>query len=218
MPPDYLILQLDYAKYYHGGRATAEWIKDKVGQYIEFENKRILEWGCGPGRIIRHLPALIGDQCHYYGTDYNPKSIEWCSQNLPQIEFNHNQLAAKLTYPNDYFDVIYGISIFTHLSEQLHFDWYAELCRVLKPGGILLLSTQGDNFKEKLTAKELEQYNHGNLVVRGQVKEGHRTYSAFHPPDFMQELFKNNIVVEHITEKPEPGRELHQDRWIVRKK
>ena len=45
----------------------------------------------------------------------------------------------------------------------------------------MFLTTQGDNFRVKLTDLELNKYNNDELVVRGKVKEGHRTYSAFHP-------------------------------------
>jgi len=122
-----------------------------------------------------------------------------------------------LPYNDNYIDVIFGISIFTHLSEQLHYDWYNELYRILKPNGIILLTTQGDNFKVKLTDAELKQYNNNQLVVRGKVKEGHRTYSAFHPQVFMRKLFQNIEILEHIETKPEGGKGLPQDIWIVKK-
>ena len=115
------------------------------------------------------------------------------------------------------FDVIYGISIFTHLSEQLHYDWTAELLRILKPGGILFLTTQGNAFKPKLSEEEIGHFNKNRLVIRGKVKEGHRTYSAFQPPAFMTKLFANATVLEHIERPIESGRSLPQDIWIVTK-
>src|SRR5690606_37688433 len=91
LPPDYLIyesFQLDYKKYYFDSSVTAQWLTDHFKEYISLREKRILDWGCGPGRIIRHLPELIGNGCEFYGTDYNKRSIEWCSDNLPGINFN----------------------------------------------------------------------------------------------------------------------------------
>jgi len=221
LPPDYLIyesFQLNYQKYYTESIETAQWIADLLGKHIELKDKRILDWGCGPGRVIRHLPSVIGNGCEYYGTDYNEKSIAWCSSNLLDIKFNKNTLEAKLPYSDNFFDIIYGISVFTHLSEKSHYDWYKELYRILKPNGILLLTTQGDNFKVKLTKKELDKYNKGELVVRGKVKEGHRTYSAFHPKEFMLRLFNNVEILEHIETKPENDKSLPQDIWILKKK
>ena len=69
-------------------------------------------------------------------------------------------------------DIIYGISIFTHLSEKMHFSWTKELTRVLKNDGILFLTTHGDAHKFKLLPKEQVIYENGNLVVHGYKKEG----------------------------------------------
>ena len=220
LPPDYLLyesFQIDYERYYTASRDTARDIVNSFKKYIDLKDKKILDWGCGPGRVIRHLPSIVGNGCAYYGTDYNQKSIDWCSKNLPEISFNRNTLEAKLPYDDNFFDVIYGISIFTHLSEQLHYDWYQELYRVLKPDGIMLLTTQGNNFKVKLIDSELSKYNDGELVVRGKVKEGHRTFSAFHPIGFIKKLFENVEVLEHVEIKPPKGSWVPQDTWIIKK-
>jgi SAM-dependent methyltransferase len=221
LPPDYLMyesFQLNYEKYYTGSIDTAKWLVEHLSKYKKPGHLKILDRGCGPGRVIRHLPEILGDGCEYYGTDYNPKSIQWCSDNLKNISFNLNSLEADLPYLNDFFDFVYGLSIFTHLSEDMHYWWIKELLRTLKHDGILFLTTQGDNFKIKLTQAELEKYERGELVVRGKVKEGHRTYSAFHPEEFMRRLFCNVEVLEHITSKPLKGSYLPQDVWMVRKK
>jgi ubiquinone/menaquinone biosynthesis C-methylase UbiE len=220
LPPDYLIyesFQINYHKYYTGSIDTANWLADQFRKHTNLKDKRILDWGCGPGRIIRHLPTLIGNGCEYYGTDYNIESIDWCSKNLTGIHFNKNSLNAQLPYHDNFFDVIYGISVFTHLSEKSHYDWYNELYRVLKPEGIMFLTTQGDNFKIKLTNTELKKYNNNQLIVRGYAKEGHRTYSAFHPHAFMRKLFNNSGILEHIVIEPQEGKWLPQDIWILKK-
>ena len=220
LPPDYLIYEsfrLNYTKYYYDGKDTTQWLADYFRKHSDLNGKKILDWGCGPGRIIRHLPEIIGNDCDYFGTDYNPKSIEWCSRNLAGIHFNLNSLKAELPYPDNFFDIIYGLSIFTHLSEQMHFGWFNELYRILKPGGILFITTQGNNFREKLTGSELGKYINGELVVRGKVKEGHRTFSAFHPKEFMMKLFKDCRIEEHIEPEMLQGKVIPQDIWIVRK-
>src|SRR5690554_720032 len=220
LPPDYLIYEsfrLDYRKYYVDGEETAGWLTQLLIRYINLDGVNILDWGCGPGRIIRHLSKFIGEDCTLYGTDYNKKSIEWCAQNLPSISFNNNRLNAVLPYADNFFDIIYGLSVFTHLSEPMHFHWYNELRRILKPDGIFLFTTQGDNFKTKLVKQELNIFEAGKIVVRGAVKEGHRSFSAFHPKKFIEELTGDDIVLEHIEQKPSSTGWLPQDIWIVRK-
>ena len=220
LPPDYLLYEayyLHYENYYKEGRKTAQWLKDILDPYTNWKGQHILDWGCGPARIIRHLPELLPDSTEIYGTDYNAASIEWCKRTFKQISFATNQLSPPTDYPSEQFDVIYGLSIFTHLSEANHYAWYKELSRILKKGGLLLLSTQGDIYQERLTPSELARYKQGHLVTRGGVKEGHDVFVAYHPPSFMKALSSQYCeILEHI-----PGVEKHwgleQDVWIFRK-
>lgn len=219
IPPDYLLyesFQIHYPKYYIKSQEAAKNLVAHFTKHIPLNNKKVLDWGCGPARILRHLPELMDQGCSFYGTDYNTKTINWCSENLPNIQFNNNTLSASLPYDDNYFDIIYGLSIFTHLSAAMHTNWFNELYRILKPGGIMLITTQGTIYKDKLTAKERLDFDAGKLVVRGQVKEGHRTYSAFQPKPFMLDLVKQTEILEHI-EQPVQGKWYPQDIWILRK-
>jgi SAM-dependent methyltransferase len=220
LPPDYLLyesFQLNYKKYYFDGMETAGWLADHLSKYLKLVNLNILDWGCGPGRIIRHLPDVTGQGCSFYGADYNPKTIEWCRSNLKGIAFVKNELKASLPFDANFFDVIYGLSVFTHLSEEKHTEWFVELYRILKSGGILFVTTQGRNFICKLTESEKVLFENGDIVVRGKVKEGHRTYSAFHPKDYMFRLFGKAEILAHIEQEPGKGKGIPQDIWIVRK-
>lgn len=219
LPPDYLIYEsfkLDYDKYYNNGKDTAEWLINLLSKHIELPKSKILDWGCGPARIIRHLPELIGNSHDLWGTDYNSKTINWCKTNIKDISFSQNDLEPPLKFDNNFFDIIYGISIFTHLSENMHQSWINELLRILKPKGIILLSTQGNAFIRKLNSNERNLFDKGKLVIRGNTKEGHRTYSAFQPSNFMINLFKDFEILQHIEGKIQNDSE-EQDVWLIRK-
>ncbi len=221
LPPDYLLYesyQLHYRKYYLGGIESARWLTDHLSRHITLENRKILDWGCGPGRLIRHLPQYTGEGCEFYATDYNRKSIAWCKKHLPGIHFHVNSTEASLPYPDHFFDIIYGYSVLTHLSGEKQNQWYTELLRILKPGGILFVTTQGKHYQAKLTRKEKQAFNQGRLVIRGKVKEGHRTFSAFHPSAFMHTFFWDAEILDHKEPKPEPGKAIPQDIWIIRKR
>ena len=219
LPPDYLIYEsheMDYEKYYNGGLKTAKWLVGHLNKHSELKGKNILDWGCGPGRIIRHFPEIVNNGCSYFGSDYNAKSIAWNKKNLEKITFNHNSLKAILPYNDEFMDVIYALSVFTHLSEKLHYEWFEELYRVLNPGGIMFITTSGENYRSLLSAQELKQFDNNELVARGQVKEGHRIYTTFHPKGFMEKLFNSCEILDHIVEKPVDGW-LPQDIWIIKK-
>lgn len=221
LPPDYMLFeafQLDYQKYFEGGEKSAQWIMRLFEKYAPMAGKSILDWGCGPARVVRHFPKLLGAEAKIHGTDYNPGTIAWCSANIEGVSFSVNELNPPTQYPNEQFDFLYGISIFTHLSETNHTQWFTELMRISKRGGLLLLTTHGAVFCAKLTDAERHTFEQGELVVRGKVKEGHRVFAAFHPPAYMRRLFETQAeVLEHI-----PGGTkswgLEQDVWILKKK
>lgn len=219
LPPDYMMYEsfkLQYGRYYEGGRESAEWLCRALAPHLP-ERGRLLDWGCGPGRIIRHLPALKGEGWEICGTDYNGDSIEWCRAHLEGIRFEKNGLRPPTVFADGHFQAAYGISILTHLSAEMHRAWIAELWRVLAPGGVLLLTTHGEAFLAKLSAEEQQRFRKPELVVRGKTVEGHRTYAAFQPPAIMRGLFEGFDILAHI-----PGTVVQgvpeQDVWIVGKK
>lgn len=219
LPPPYFLYEtfdLNYYSYYVDGRDTAEWLLKYFSEYKELKNINIFDWGCGPARIIRHLPSLVDNSCHFFGSDYNPKYIEWCCKNIPNVSFSTNQLNPPLDYQSELFDIAYGISIFTHLSEEMHYQWFNELMRVLKPNGILFLTLQGAVFKEKMTSAEIAQFDEGKLVIRANTLEGHRTYGAFQPDEFVYKLVSNNRILKHVAGTMCNGKP-EQDVWIIQK-
>lgn len=86
---------------------------------------------------------------------------------MPEINFNSNSLAPSLKYEDNSFDFLYSVSVFTHLSEEMHYRWFKENLRIVRPGGIIMLTTHGDKYK--LLPNELFRYEQGELVMRGNV-------------------------------------------------
>jgi SAM-dependent methyltransferase len=220
LPPDFYLYEtftMNYEKFYTNGIPTAEWLFDSIKEFKDINNISVLDWGCGTGRIIRHLPLIGGINNSYFGCDYNKKYVDWCSKNIAGVNFKLNNLNPPFSYENNSFDFIYGISIFTHLSEELHYSWMQELTRVLKPNGILLLTTHGEVHKFKLLPKEQEAYNTGNLVVHGYKKEGNRLFASYQSPQFFKSLCaKNNLeVLKHIPGEIKNNK-AQQDVWVLK--
>ncbi len=221
LPPDYILFEsfkMDYEKYFIGGQKSATWVKEQILPHMPTEQVTILDWGCGPARILRHLPTLFDAKSQFFGTDYNEKTIDWCQKHIQNIHFSKNELHPPLPYEDAFFNAIYGISIFTHLSETNHALWFNELCRVLKTGGILLLTTHGTVFKAIMTELEKQQFDNQRLVIRDNAVEGHRVFTTFHPPAFLKALFETHCeIVSHQVGMQESWG-LNQDVWILRKK
>jgi SAM-dependent methyltransferase len=132
--------------YFGSGYREAWTVLTTVEQYgAPVEAMRsVLEFGCGSGRVIRHFRYIDG--LRLAGTDANSKPIEWDRKNLPGIEFNHNALEPPLAYADGSFDLIYALSVFTHIPLEWQRPWLDELRRVLRPGGYLLCIVHGDSF------------------------------------------------------------------------
>lgn len=102
---------------------------------------RLLDWGCGCGRVTRHL--LDKGFGSISGCDLDGRAISWCQDNLPGADFFKSAPEPPLPVEDASVDVVIGCSVVTHLDAALQARWLAELRRVTVPGGLVLLSTQG---------------------------------------------------------------------------
>lgn len=109
---------------------------------------RILDWGCGCGRVIAQLIKLIPPR-QLFGCDIDTEAIAWDVANIHGPSFARVNPYPPTPYPDSYFDLIYGISVMTHLDERTQMLWLAELQRIAKPGGILVLSVIGEGLRSK---------------------------------------------------------------------
>jgi SAM-dependent methyltransferase len=98
---------------------------------------RVLDFGCGVGRIARHVAPRVGGE--FFGVDYNPRLVRWCAANLPG-KYVRNSLLPPLPFPDAHFDVLFAYSVFTHLSIESQRLWVPELARVTAPGGVALIT------------------------------------------------------------------------------
>jgi len=207
---------INWERYYDKGIEHAEFIAQLVTEWLPTEQLSILEWGCGPARVIRHLRDCVGaERIELSGTDYNEQSIAWCRANLKDIDFRTNQLTPPLPFGPETFDCVYALSVFTHLSEPMQHAWMEELQRVLKPSGIIIFTVQGEIDRDRLLPGERARYEQGQLVVRDEFAEGKKRFLAIHSPRYVRnELVPQCQVLRHI---PSPRRTgmLRQDVWVV---
>lgn len=178
----------------------------------------VLEWGCGPGRLIRHVSGMLTDhQVRLTGADYNPESVAWCRRHLPGIDFVENGLSPPLPLEGSRFDVAYNYSVLTHLSETMQRAWLLEMERVLKPGGLLICTTAGEAFRHLLTSDdEIEAFQQGRPIVQGGYREGRKWFLALHPETAVRDgLLAGWSDVRRIEVRADEGVPL--DVWIARR-
>src|SRR5688572_9955574 len=138
IPPKALWLDYDYPKH---GRLHVETMMRAVedsGLALELGD-RILDLGCGAGRMIRHLERLAGT-CEIWGTDISAEHIFWCKRNLsPPFNFATTTKVPALPFEDRSFKLIYCGSFFTHI-DDLADAWLLELHRILAPDGRLYVT------------------------------------------------------------------------------
>lgn len=99
---------------------------------------RILDWGVGCGRIARHF--LERGQRGLHGADIDAVNVEWLQENLNWQDAIRVDFDPPMPYPDGHFDVVYGHSVFTHLTEDDQFVWLREIHRVLRPQGFAFVT------------------------------------------------------------------------------
>jgi len=113
---------------------------------------RALEFGCGCGRMLLHLKD-VGEKIDLYGVDIDAEAIAWAKAHIPWVRCSVNNGLPPLEFPDAHFDLVFNQSVFTHLDEQYQDAWLAELRRIVKPGGDLVLSVSGEHpFSQLLQA------------------------------------------------------------------
>jgi|YelNatPaOPRAMG01_1025707.scaffolds.fasta_scaffold30696_2 SAM-dependent methyltransferase len=214
---------MDAASFLEVGSGCAQEIKkltQKHGRAFD-SFAHVLDFGCGCGRTLRFFKDHPATQ-HLYGTDIDPEAIQWCRHRLANLaDWGVNQFEPPLRYAENTFDLIYGISVFTHIDENAQFRWLAELRRIAKPGGLLILTVHGEQYHRSLPAEAQAELNQRGILFRvGQT--GRWKFDGL--PDYYQTTYHTRPYVARewsryfkILEHIPAGMIGHQDAVILTK-
>jgi SAM-dependent methyltransferase len=116
----------------------------------------VLDVGCGIGRAAAPLIDYLDDDGRYAGFDVMAEAIDWCRENIvdPRFTFVHADMQSDrynadgavrasqyvFPYPDASFDFVWLGSVFTHLLAADQARFAREIARVLKPGGISVVT------------------------------------------------------------------------------
>jgi SAM-dependent methyltransferase len=207
--------QFDAEAFYQNGvigAASIEQVLSRHGLSIH-QFARILDFGCGCGRVIRHWQKL--DRSKLYGVDYNPRLIDWCRCNLPFAEFAVNRPRARPAFADKTFDFAYSISVFTHLNESDQRFWMDELTRILSPGGYLLFTVHGTTRLGALNSAQREQFAKGESIVVGSRYSKQNLCATYHPAEYVQKVLCRDLHL--VAFEPGAAKDANQDLFLVQK-
>ena len=207
IPPEPLQIRVTGAaagEFHRTGRATAEQVAGilaRGGRRLD-QHQRILDFGCGPGRVIDCIRDLH-PEAELFGCDIDPEAIAWAAQALGDVaDFRVNGLEPPLPFEDESFDLIYGISVFTHLPENLQNAWLFELRRVLKPGGTLLTTKLDAAGYDYVPEAVKQAFARDGFVFWGEadltegLPEVYRL--AYHTDDYVRRAWGRYFEVLHV--------------------
>jgi len=166
---------------------------EKIGQlfkgyFIDLANlqpeHRVLDVGCGTGRMAVPLTDYLSEKGEYWGFDIIKKGIEWCQENISKkfrnFHFLHSDVysrhynasgkinANEYVFPFDsgYFDLVILTSVFTHMLPPDLENYVAEVSRVLKPGGRCVITF----FLMTEESEALIRSGHSSLIFKDRIE------------------------------------------------
>ena len=152
---------------------------------------RVLDWGCGCGRVSRYFLQLPG--CQLTGVDVDEENVGWCREHLTAGSFATVPLRPPTELPDANFDLAFGVSVFTHLSEPEQFAWLAELRRVVRPGGLALMTFHGE---ASVVWSGLSGERYARLRSHGFCEQANPLYDAnLGEPDYYKDVFHTKEYV-----------------------
>lgn len=119
----------------------------------ETEND-ILDVGCGTGIMAMACEPFLGDAGRYTGIDVSKRDIEFCRSHYPKESFSFLHLdasnpayvpgrqgeRARWEVADESVDAVTALSVWTHMNEEDAVFYFREAARVLRPGGVALIT------------------------------------------------------------------------------
>lgn len=134
-PPEFLAVGL---------HAASEMFLIVAAALPSLQSGAILEWGCGWGRVTRHLLKKVPTFA-YHGVDQDPDCVEWLRANMPRGQFDLCAYPSPIALADASQDILLvGESLFALPAEEREF-WLEEFHRLLRPGGAVVFATRGED-------------------------------------------------------------------------
>jgi hypothetical protein len=185
---------------------------------------RVLDWGVGCGRLARHFPRARG--IALTGCDIDHDNVAWCSEHLAG-RFVGSSMVPPLPFGDASFDLIYSVSVFTHLREPLQLRWLEELGRVMASGALLMTTIHGqtaidysgrspeewESFGELVRAEGLT-FSSSNSQLDGCVDHGGEYVNVYHDLGYLRRVWSRYFDVLHVLH----GYIGHHDLVVLRKR
>ena len=178
-----------------GAQSIASLVKSAGQDIAEFG--AILDFGCGCGRVLRALPRMTKASLH--GIDLHEDAIEWCKTYLPYGEFHVGSEFPPIGLGDGTIDLLYAISVLTHLDEPHQDLWLEEWRRVVRPGGLVIATFRGKEFVDQHinSAPYVQAIENGWKDNNGFTFVSHKQWAGVFPGYYSDAYHTTDYVNSH---------------------
>lgn len=183
------------------GMRLAKDLREAFPPDFSWNDARILDYGCGIGRVLRHFAGHADQWQEFWGCDIHDGSISWLKANLsPPFRFANNLEVPHLPFEDGYFDLVYGISVFTHLTEDQWEGWLKELRRITRPAGAILLTYHNRVAYERRFNRPFDEKSVGMEVHGHDLNWDQGGPRAYHSDWWIRENWGKFLTVEKLVD------------------
>jgi SAM-dependent methyltransferase len=129
----------------HFSRVAGAKIREVVRPWIDLDRGSVLDYGCGPGYMIDHL--LARSEGKVFGLEFGADAAALANRRLGgQPAFGRVEHVPSLpsAFAPASVDAVTCIEVLEHLNDEHLTGALAEIRRLLKPGGRLLVTTPNE--------------------------------------------------------------------------
>jgi len=179
---------------------------------------RVLDVGCGVGRIAQALAGHLEPTARYEGFDISRAAIDWCRENItprhPNFRFEHADVynefynpagrsrarLHRFPYADSSFDFVFLTSVFTHMMPHDLRQYLAEISRVLAPGGrcVITFFLHNDATAEAIRA--------GRSAFQLPHRYGKPSRAVGSGPEYGDCLTESDVEVERVV--------AYEENWV----
>jgi len=199
-PPRHLqerILNGYFPQYFSSGRQIAK----EILSLVPGTPRRVLDFGCGSGRVTIAVSKSLPN-ASICATDIDAEAIDWCREHITCAEFDANSHYPPTRYSSGSFDLIYAVSVFTHLPEKMQHDWLAELARI--SCGRLVLSIHSRHHYQHIPPADVDKFlERGFYYLECGTTDGLPDFyqSTFQTHDYIRSEWGKHFEIEDIKER-----------------
>lgn len=164
----------------------------------DLKQSKVLDVGCGDG-VLTYLLRKEGVQAS--GLDYSHEAIAFAQEKTKGLDIDYQQGSAyELPYDDNTFDAVVSSDVIEHLQDvNAYLD---EIKRVVKPGGIIVLSTPIRYTEKPLDSMHVVEWFEGEYKEVIEKKLSQTEYFSSHPIfwfEFIQRRFRNQFLLNLLS-------------------